>query len=177
MQWRSGRNIVYSWQCLLMSKLKTSNNQSDNVRQVPLGLACSVVWHLTWLCFVLFTPFNKCKLRDGALKILICRQIAEIQIDIRLGNETHSFIYTPLDRDKHLEQHLPLLLIEGGDKWVMSKFRWTTILRPFFENPKGPPLDVEKKNSLNQVFIKAMLWHLFSQFQNGITLGYCKYFF
>ena len=56
--------------------------------------------------------------------------------------------------------------IEGGDKWVMSKFRQATILRPFFdiferlletqnfffveklppstaktvfENPKGPP--------------------------------------
>ena len=62
------------------------------------------------------------------------------------------------DQDKELE-------IEGGDKWVMSKFRWTTTLRPFFdiferlletqifffeklppgtaktvfENPKGPP--------------------------------------
>ena len=62
--------------------------------------------------------------------------------------------------------------IEGGDKWVMSKFRWTTILRPFFdiferlletqyffiveklppgiaktvfENPKGPPLWMLKK--------------------------------
>ena len=73
------------------------------------------------------------------------------------------------------------ILLEGGDKWVMSKFRWTTILRPFFdiferlletqyffiveklppgiaktvfENPKGP-LDV-KKNYSNQVFIKAM---------------------
>ena len=59
-----------------------------------------------------------------------------------------------------------LARIEGGDKWVMSKFRQTTILRPFFdiferllekrnffvveklppgtaktvfENPKGPP--------------------------------------
>ena len=57
------------------------------------------------------------------------------------------------------------VIIEGGDKWVMSKFRQTTILRPFFdiferlpktqnfffeklppctaktvfENPKGPP--------------------------------------
>ena len=55
-------------------------------------------------------------------------------------------------------------LIEGSDKWVMSKLRWTTILRPLFdiferlpktqifffklppgtaktvfENPKGPP--------------------------------------
>ena len=56
-------------------------------------------------------------------------------------------------------------MLEGGDKWVMSKFRQTTILRPFFdifkrlpktqnfffeklppctaktvfENPKGPP--------------------------------------
>ena len=62
-------------------------------------------------------------------------------------------------------------MVEGGDKWVMSKFRRTTILRPFFdiferlletqyffiveklppgiaktvfENPKGP-LDVKKK--------------------------------
>ena len=81
----------------------------------------------------------------------------------------------------------------------MSKFRQTTILRPFFDIferlPKtqnffllknyppalqkpflkiqrGGPLDVEKKNSSNQVFIKAMLWHLFSRFQNGITLDY-----
>ena len=23
--------------------------------------------------------------------------------------------------------------LEEGDKWVMSKFRWTTILRPFFD--------------------------------------------
>ena len=45
-----------------------------------------------------------------------------------------------------------------------------------FENPKGPPFGCWKKNSSDQVFIKAMLWHLFSLFQNGITLGYCKYF-
>ena len=38
------------------------------------------------------------------------------------------------------------------------------------------PLDVEKKNSSDQVFIKAMLWHSASRFQNGITLRYWKYF-
>ena len=48
--------------------------------------------------------------------------------------------------------------------------------KPFLKIQRVPPLDVEKKNSSNQVFIKAMLWHLFSRFQNGITLGYCKYF-
>ena len=36
-----------------------------------------------------------------------------------------------------------------------------------FENPK--PFGCWKKNSSNQVFIKAMLWHLFSRFQNSIT--------
>ena len=48
--------------------------------------------------------------------------------------------------------------------------------KPFLKIQRVPPLYVEKKNSSNQVFIKAMLWHLFSRFQNGITLGYCKYF-
>ena len=48
--------------------------------------------------------------------------------------------------------------------------------KPFLKIQRVPPLDVLKKNSSNQVFIKAMLWHLFSRFQNGITLVYCKYF-
>ena len=43
-----------------------------------------------------------------------------------------------------------------------------------FANPKGPPFGCWKKNSLNQIFIKAMWWHLLSWLQNGITLGYCK---
>ena len=86
--------------------------------------------------------------------------------------------------------------VEGCDKLVMSKFRRNTILRPFFdiferllqtqnfffeklppgiaktvfENPKGPHFGCWKKNYLNQVFIKAMWWHLVSRFQNGITL-------
>ena len=59
-----------------MSKLKNLHNQSDNVRQVPLGHACTVVWHLTWLCFVLFMPFTlsfvrlfiKYKLKDAFKK-------------------------------------------------------------------------------------------------------------
>ena len=49
--------------------------------------------------------------------------------------------------------------------------------KPFLKIQRGDPLDVEKKNSSNQVFIKAMLWHLCSRFQNGITLRYWKYFF
>ena len=48
--------------------------------------------------------------------------------------------------------------------------------KPFLKIQRVPPLDVEKNFSSNQVFIKAMLWHLLSRFQNGITLGYCKYF-
>ena len=48
--------------------------------------------------------------------------------------------------------------------------------KPFLKIQRVPPLDVEKNFSSNQVFIKAMLWHLLSRFQNGITLRYCKYF-
>ena len=48
--------------------------------------------------------------------------------------------------------------------------------KPFLKIQRVPPLDVEKIFSSNQVFIKAMLWHLLSRFQNGITLRYCKYF-
>ena len=48
--------------------------------------------------------------------------------------------------------------------------------KPFLKIQRGGPLDVEKKNSSNQVFIKAMLWHSVSRFQNGITLRYWKYF-
>ena len=48
--------------------------------------------------------------------------------------------------------------------------------KPFLKIQRGDPLDVEKKISSNQVFIKAMLWHSVSRFQNGITLRYWKYF-
>ena len=48
--------------------------------------------------------------------------------------------------------------------------------KPFLKIQRGGPLDVEKKISSNQVFIKAMLWHSVSRFQNGITLRYWKYF-
>ena len=48
--------------------------------------------------------------------------------------------------------------------------------KPFLKIQRVPPLDVENFFSSNQVFIKAMLWHLLSRFQNGITLRYCKYF-
>ena len=77
--------------------------------------------------------------------------------------------------------------LEGCDKWIMSKFWWTTILRSFFDiferlldtqnffvveklppalqKPclkiqRVPPLDVEKKS----LRIKAMWWHLVSWF-------------
>ena len=83
--------------------------------------------------------------------------------------------------------------VEGCDKLVMSKFRRNTILRPFFDiferlletqnfffwknyPPALQKLFLKIRNPSNQVFIKAMWWHLVSQFQNGITLGYCKYF-
>ena len=71
--------------------------------------------------------------------------------------------------------------IEGGDKWVMSKFRRTTILRPFFdiferlpktqnfffeklppctaktvfENPKGPPFGCWKKKFFESSFYQS----------------------
>ena len=88
--------------------------------------------------------------------------------------------------------------VEGGDKWVMSKLRWTNFLRqfldifervpkiyppsqqkPFFLNQRVPPLDFKKyffQIALSHFSSKAIALHLVSQFKKGITLGYWKYF-